>query len=99
MSTIQIRPTELRSRANELENLRQTHLEIMKQLRILVMSLPDVWKGEAEEAFVSSYLSQNQTMTDLANTLEDYIQLAQKAADEIEAKDQSLLAQVRSKLS
>lgn len=99
MSTIQIRPTELRSRANELENLRQTHLEIMKQLRILVMSLPDVWKGEAEEAFVSSYLSQNQTMTDLANTLEDYIQLAQKAADEIETKDQSLLAQVRSKLS
>lgn len=99
MSTIQIRPAELRSRANELENLRQTHLEIMKQLRILVMSLPDVWKGEAEEAFVSSYLSQNQTMTDLANTLEDYIQLAQKAADEIEAKDQSLLAQVRSKLS
>lgn len=99
MSTIQIRPAELRSRANELENLRQTHLEIMKQLRILVMSLPDVWKGEAEEAFVSSYLSQNRTMTDLANTLEDYIQLAQKAADEIEAKDQSLLAQVRSKLS
>lgn len=99
MSTIQIRPAELRSRANELENLRQTHLEIMKQLRILVMSLPDVWKGEAEEAFVSSYLSQNQTMTDLANTLEDYIQLAQKAADEIETKDQSLLAQVRSKLS
>lgn len=99
MSTIKIRPADLRSRANELEKLRQTHLTVMKQMRILVMSLSDSWKGEAQEAFVNNYLAKNQTMTDFSNTLEQYIQLANTAADKAESMDKSLLTKVRSKLS
>lgn len=95
MATLSIRPAELRSRANALEQLRQEHLSLMKQLRILVMSLSEDWQGEAQSAFQSSFLSKSQTMNDLANTLERYISLANQAADEAERVDSALLSAVR----
>ena len=94
MSTLSIRPEELRSRANELEQLRQQQLDVMKRLRILVMSLSDNWKGEAQEAFVQKFLSKNQEMNDLSTVLEQYISLAREAAQRAENVDNTLLAAV-----
>lgn len=94
MATLSARPEELRTRANELEALRQQQLDIMKRLRILVMSLSDSWKGEAQEAFVQKFLSKNQDMNNLSSVLEQYITLAQQAADRAEAVDNELLSAV-----
>lgn len=94
MGVLSIRPEELRSRANELEQLRQQQLDIMKRLRILVMSLSDSWKGEAQETFVQKFLSKNQEMNDLSTVLEQYISLAREAAQRAENVDNTLLAAV-----
>lgn len=99
MSTLSIRPEELRFRANELEQLRQQQLDVMKRLRILVMSLSDSWKGEAQEAFVQKFLSKNQEMNDLSTVLEQYISLAHEAAQRAENVDNTLLAAVYKLLS
>lgn len=99
MATLSARPEELRTRANELEALRQQQLDIMKRLRILVMSLSDNWKGEAQEAFVQKFLSRNKDMNDLSGVLRQYITLAQQTADRAEAIDDDLLRDVYQKLS
>lgn len=96
MSLLSVTPSGLRSRASEMETLRQQHLDVMKRLRILILGLSESWQGEAQAALEKKFLSNSQTMTDLANTLEDYIALAEKAADRSEELDQKLLQAVRS---
>lgn len=98
MTQLTVSPDQLRASARELEKLRQEHLALMKQLRILVMSLSDSWKGEAQEAFTKSFLTQNQTMNDVSTVLAQYAALMQLAADEAEAMDNALLRAVRSRL-
>lgn len=98
MTQLTVSPDQLRASARELEKLRQQHLALMKQLRILVMSLSDSWKGEAQEAITKSFLAKNQTMNDVSAVLAQYAALMKQAADEAETMDNSLLRSVRSRL-
>lgn len=95
---LSVSPEQLRSSARELEHLRQQHLALMKELRILVMSLSDSWKGEAQEAFTRSFLSKNKIMNDVSDVLQRYAALMERAADEAEAMDNTLLQAVHSRL-
>ena len=95
---LSVSPEQLRSNARELERLRQQHLALMKELRILVMSLSDSWKGEAQEAFTKSFLSQNKTMNNVSDVLQRYATLMERAADEAEAMDNTLLQAVHNRL-
>ena len=94
MSALYVKPSELREQADELEALRQQHLQLMKEMRILVMHLSDIWQGEAQDAFVASFLSQSKTMSDLDNTLSKYIVVTKMAADEAENADRELLRRI-----
>ena len=94
MADISMRPDELRLKAKELDSLRLRHLEIMKQLRLLVMNLSEDWKGEAQEAFKQSFLNQNKKLNDLAKVLKDYENLMIKAADETENMDKELYSRI-----
>lgn len=96
MSTISIQPEQLRGRARELAKLRQQQLDLMKQMRILVMSLSDSWKGEAQEAFQANFLAKSKTMNELSSTLQQYIDLANTAAKKAEEADRTLLRQIKS---
>lgn len=98
MTRLSVSPEQLRSSARELEQLRQQHLALMKELRILVMSLSDCWKGEAQEAFTRSFLSKNKTMNDVSDVLRRYAALMERAADEAEAMDNALLQAVHNRL-
>lgn len=98
MTQLTASPDQLRASARELEKLRQQHLALMKQLRILVMSLSDSWKGEAQEAFTKSFLAKNQTMNDVSTVLAQYGALMKQAADEAETMDNTLLRDVRNRL-
>lgn len=98
MTRLSVSPEQLRSNARELERLRQQHLALMKELRILVMSLSDSWKGEAQEAFTRSFLSKNKTMNDVSDVLRRYAALMERAADEAEAMDNTLLQAVHNRL-
>lgn len=95
MKKISIHPQALRSQANELEKLRQQHNALMKELRVLVMSLSDSWKGEAQEAFLNSFLDKSKTISELDSTISGYISVTRKAADDAEAADRLLAAKFR----
>ena len=98
MTRLSVSPEQLRASARELEQLRQQHLALMKELRILVMSLSDSWKGEAQEAFTRSFLSKNKTMNDVSDVLRRYAALMERAADEAETMDNALLQAVHNRL-
>lgn len=90
MSQLQMSPDEMRGKANEVENLRQNDIEIMRKLRILVMGLSDSWTGDSQTAFVNKFVESQQTMNNFFQTLEDYINLLNDAASEGETADSDL---------
>ena len=53
MALMDINPDVLEEKANELDRMRQQDEEIMRQMRVLVINLNEVWQGEAEQAFVN----------------------------------------------
>ncbi len=92
MSRIMMQPEQMRTNARELEALRQRHLQLMRQMRILMMNLSEIWKGEAQEALVRRFMNESQSINDLSATLEDYVELIHAAAGKIEDMERQLIS-------
>ena len=94
MVGLEIHPSDLRSRANEIDRQRQNFLDAMKRLRVLVMGLNESWKGKSQAAFVTKFTNNQPMVTQLSQTLSEYITLAKEAATEAENGDNELLSTV-----
>lgn len=90
MALIEMRPEDLRSRAASLAAIGEEDQEIMRQIRVIVMSLEELWKGSAQEAFIANFLNAGAQMTDLANIIQSLAVLMQQAAQEAEEEDAAL---------
>lgn len=90
MALIEMRPEDLRSRASSLAAIGEEDQEIMRQIRVIVMSLEELWKGSAQEAFIANFLNAGAQMTDLANIIQSLAVLMQQAAQEAEEEDAAL---------
>ena len=94
MSLIEITPQELRKKAKELERLREQDDAIMRRMRTLVMGLAGEWQGQAQAAYINQFNENQKRMADFSDTIQKYATLAKTAADELEAMDRELLAEV-----
>lgn len=90
MAVIQVTPETLRSKAGEVRNHRSQHDDTMAKLKNLIYGLNEVWKGDAQDAFLSKYESMQPIFTNFSELLEGYAKLMDTAANELEATDQSL---------
>lgn len=90
MAVIQVTPETLRSKANEVRNHRSQHDDTMLKLKNLIYALNEIWKGDAQNAFLAKYESMQSTFTNFSELLEGYAKLMDTAANELEATDQSL---------
>lgn len=90
MALIQVTPDLLTSKANELRGLKGQHDEAMTKMRTLIMGLNEVWKGDAQDAFVAKYESMQATFNNFSQMLEDYAKLMDTAAQKLQETDQSL---------
>ena len=90
MALIQVTPDLLNSKANELRGYKDQHDDAMTKMRSLLMGLNDVWKGDAQDAFVAKYESMQSTFTNFSQMLEDYAKLMNTAANRMQETDQSL---------
>lgn len=91
MSLVDIRLDAVRSRAQEIEALRQSDMETLGKIRTLVLTLEETWRGRSEEAFVNKYLSQQGSINEFYNTLLEFTTLLKNAADRAESIDNELL--------
>ena len=96
MALIQVTPDLLNGKANELRTYKDQHDEAMSKMRNLIYGLNDVWKGEAQDAFLAKYESMQSTFTNFSQMLEDYAKLMDTAAQRLQETDQSLQATMNS---
>ncbi len=90
MALIQVTPDLLNGKANDLRNLKGQHDEAMSKMRTLIMGLNEVWKGDAQDAFVAKYESMQSTFTNFSQMLEDYAKLMNNAAQKLQETDTAL---------
>ena len=96
MALIQVTPDLLNGKANELRGLKSQHDEAMSKMRTLITGLNEVWKGDAQDAFVAKYESMQSTFTSFSQMLEDYAKLMDTAAQRLQETDQTLQSTMRS---
>ena len=90
MALIQVTPDLLTAKSNELRGLKAQHDEAMAKMRTLILGLNEIWKGEAQDAFVAKYESMQPTFTNFSQMLEDYAKLMDTAALKLQETDQGL---------
>ena len=87
---IQVTPELLTSKAAELRGLKATHDETMAKMRTLITSLNDVWKGDAQAAYVNKYESMQSTFTSFSEMLEGYAKLMDTTSAKLQETDSGL---------
>ena len=92
MALIQVTPDLLTGKANELRGLKSEHDEAMTKMKTLITGLNEIWKGDAQDAFLAKYESMQNTFTSFSEMLEDYAKLMDTAATKLQETDASLQA-------
>ncbi len=59
-------------------------------MHTLIMGLNEIWKGDAQDAFVAKYESMQTTFNNFSQMLEDYARLMNTAAQKLQETDQAL---------
>lgn len=90
MALIQVTPELLEGKASEVTNIRNEHDSLMNQLKSLITSLNEIWKGTAQDAFVEKYQSMQSTFTQFSEMLEQYATLMKTAASDLRTTDETL---------
>lgn len=87
---IQVTPELLKSKANNVRDYKAQHDDTMAKLKNLIYGLNEIWKGSAQDAFISKYESMQSTFQNFSELLEGYAKLMDVTANGLEEKDQSL---------
>lgn len=90
MALIQVTPDLLKGKANELRGFKQNHDDAMSSMRTLIMGLNEIWKGDAQDAYVQKYESMKSTFDSFSEMIEGYARLMDTAAQRLEETDQNL---------
>lgn len=85
---ILVNPSDLTTKSNQVRQYKESHHDIMNKITNLVMTLGEVWQGDAQNAFVSKYLSMQPVYDSFEEALEEFAALMEKVADEMMKTDQ-----------
>lgn len=96
MAIIQVTPESLRAEANSLNTLKENHKTEMNNLRRLILSLNEQWKGAAHDAFVGKYQELQPEFQKFITLLEEHIEHMKTEANQMEEKDNTLAGTMKS---
>lgn len=96
MALIQVTPDLLKGRAGDVRKHRSEHDATIQKLDAIVNGLNEVWKGDAQNAFVQKYQSMSQTFKNFSEMLEGYAKLMDTAAQQLQETDINLKATMNS---
>ena len=94
MALIQVTPDLLNGKATELRSIKDQHDEAMARMRTLILGLNEIWKGDAQEAFVAKYESMQGTFQAFSQMIEDYAGLMNTTAARMQESDASLASTI-----
>lgn len=87
MALIQVTPELLRAKANELRGYKGEHDEAMSKMRTLILGLNEIWKGEAQDAFLERYENMRPTFSNFSQMLDDFAKLMDNTANRMQQTD------------
>ena len=90
MAIIQVTPELLMGKAGDVRKIKSEQEQVMQRLTQLVLGLNEIWKGDAQNAFVQKYQSMDSTFKNFAEMLEGYAKLMDTAAKELQNTDTQL---------
>ena len=90
MALIQVTPDLLKGKATELRGLKEEHDNAMEKMRTLITGLNEIWKGDAQDAFLAKYESMRTTFSNFSEMLEEYAKLMDTAAVRLQETDTAL---------
>ncbi len=96
MALIQVTPEVLEGKASELRGLRGEHNDTMSRIGTLVRNTNEIWRGEAQDAYVAKFESMQSVFNNFSEMLEGYAKLMDVAAKEFRARDEELKATMNS---
>ena len=96
MALIQVTPDLLNGKATELRGIKDEHDQAMARMRTLILGLNEIWKGEAQDAFVQRYESMQSTFTNFSQMIEDYAQLMNTTAQNMQETDSQTASTISS---
>lgn len=94
MAIIQVTPELLETKAAEVRQLRAEHDEVMAKMKTLVHALNEIWKGEAQDAFLAKFDGMQPTFTNFSEMLEGHAVLMDTSAKTLRETDQALKASI-----
>lgn len=92
---ILLTPDQMRDRANKIRAYKEEQAEVISRLTNLVNSLSTVWRGESQDAFVAKYLGMKSTFQNFSASMEEYANLIETTARDMEQTDNSLASRIR----
>lgn len=92
--TILITPETMRSQAAQIRACSEEHAEIMGRMTNLVLTLDEVWQGEAQKIFVSKFQGMTDSFRSFEDTLLSFAQLMEQVANKMESVDQSMRSKI-----
>lgn len=96
MALIQVTPDLLHGKATELRGIKDEHDQAMARMKTLILGLNEIWKGEAQDAFVQKYQSMESTFSSFSQMVEDYAALMDTTATSMQERDESLASTINS---
>lgn len=90
MAIIQVTPELLEAKAGEVRRLRAEHDEVMAKMKTLVHALNEIWKGEAQDAFLAKFDGMQSTFTNFSEMLEGHAVMMDNSAKTMRETDQAL---------
>lgn len=88
-NTILVNPSTMSEQSNQIRQYKETHNDVMNKITNLVMTIGEVWQGDAQNAFVSKFLSMQPVYDSFEEALEEFAMLMDKVADEMKKTDEA----------
>ena len=79
MALIEINTDSVRQKASEIQNICESHTELISKLGNLVNSMSD-WKGEAQSAFATKYQQMQPILNKFNESMNEYAATDNEAA-------------------
>lgn len=94
--TILITPETMRTQAAQIRQYAQEHVNLIQRMTNLVLTLDEVWSGEAQKAFLEKYQSRKELFDKFDRALVSFAEVMEQTANQMEAADQAMKSKINS---
>lgn len=92
--TILVTPETMRAQAAQIRQYSQEHTEIIQRMTNLVLTLDEVWTGNAQKAFLAKYQSMKERFDSFEQALVSFAVVMEQTANRMETADQAMKSKI-----